>query len=179
MFNKKQKKGISPLIATVLIIGFTIVLAALVITWGTKLFKTTVGETETTSKFSLACTTGLRLDATPKAFAGGNNLDVDLRNNNQDRTIGNFQFILYDSLGGVKRFNALGSGDGQFSVLIGGSPDVDPENIKLDFPVPKTYRLIASSGIDLTLITKLEVYPIMTIDGTTKNCESPVTVNLV
>ena len=35
----RDKKGISPLIATVLVIGFTIVLAALVLTWGQDLFK--------------------------------------------------------------------------------------------------------------------------------------------
>src|SRR3989338_8508658 len=95
MFNKKNKKGISPLIATVLIIGFTIVLAALVITWGTKLFQTTVSQTETTSKFSLACTTGLSLDITPGAKAV-DSLDITMRNNNQDKPIDDFKFVLTD-----------------------------------------------------------------------------------
>ena len=46
------------MIATVLIIGFTIVLAALVITWGNKLFQTTVEDTAKSSKFALECTSG-------------------------------------------------------------------------------------------------------------------------
>ena len=58
-----NKKGISPLIATVLVIGFTILLAALVITWGTNLFKDTVADTQVNSDFSIACTTGLKLEA--------------------------------------------------------------------------------------------------------------------
>ena len=51
-----NKRGISPLIATVLIIGFTIVLAALVITWGNKLFKDTVESTGKSSELNLLCT---------------------------------------------------------------------------------------------------------------------------
>ena len=39
--KNKNKKGISPLIATVIIIGLTIVLAALVVTFGTNLVKKT------------------------------------------------------------------------------------------------------------------------------------------
>ena len=51
-----NKRGISPLIATVLIIGFTIVLAAIAITWGTNLFKKTQEGTANSTDISLACT---------------------------------------------------------------------------------------------------------------------------
>ena len=54
-----SKKGISPLIATVLIIGFVIVLAALVMQWGSGLFENIKEETSTSSEISLACSTGL------------------------------------------------------------------------------------------------------------------------
>ncbi|MBS3168048.1 hypothetical protein J4216_02920 [Candidatus Woesearchaeota archaeon] len=54
--KNKNKKGISPLIATVLIIGFTVVIAALVITWGTNLFKKTQTATAETSDINIACT---------------------------------------------------------------------------------------------------------------------------
>ena len=101
MFNK-NKKGISPLIATVLIIGFTIVLAALVITWGTKLFKSTVSDTESTSKFTLACTAGLSLEIDPKKV-DANNMELTMRNSNQDRAIDDFQVIVYDSDGKVEK----------------------------------------------------------------------------
>jgi len=51
-----NKKGISPLIATVLLIGFTIVLAALVMRWGGTLFKTTTQTTGCESQGRLQCT---------------------------------------------------------------------------------------------------------------------------
>jgi len=51
----KNKKGISPLIATVLIIGFTIVLAALVIQWGGDLFKGFQEETGKSAELSTKC----------------------------------------------------------------------------------------------------------------------------
>ena len=55
----KSKKAISPLIATVLIIGFTIVLAAVVIQWGSQLVDQLKGQTQTTTELSLACSSGL------------------------------------------------------------------------------------------------------------------------
>ena len=162
---KKNKKGISPLIATVLIIGFTIVLAALVITWGTKLFKSTVSETESTSKFNLACTAGLNLELTPKKV-DANNMELTMRNNNQDRAIDDFQIIVYDSDGKVEKIleaNLVASGD---------------EPKKLEFPVPKKYTA-KTVAADVTKTTKIEVYPVFVIDGQTKACQSPVEAKLI
>ena len=59
MFFFKSKRGISPLIATVLLIGFTVALAAVVITWGSGFVnKVTTGTDESTSK-TVSCTTDL------------------------------------------------------------------------------------------------------------------------
>ncbi len=154
---KKNKKGISPLIATVLVIGFTIVLAALVITWGTKLFKTTVSETETTSKFSLACTTGLRLEVLNSDLVG-NKLTVTLRNNNQDRKISDFRAVVING-DGTRTESAINA--------TGGATN------ELAFPVPKSYEIIPAAGV-----TGADIYPIFTIEGTTKACESPTEVRL-
>ena len=41
-----NKKAVSPLIATVLIIGFTVALAAIVMTWAGGFMRQTIGETE-------------------------------------------------------------------------------------------------------------------------------------
>lgn len=57
-----KRKGVSPLIATVLVIGFTIVLAALTVTWGTKLFKETTEETGKIADFSTKCSTGFNVE---------------------------------------------------------------------------------------------------------------------
>ena len=51
----KNKKAISPLIATVLIIGFTIVLAAVVIQWGSQLVERLKGQTDINIEKTDAC----------------------------------------------------------------------------------------------------------------------------
>jgi len=51
-----NKKGISPLIATVLLIGFTIVLAALVIRWGSELVSSLTQEQSCQNEATISCT---------------------------------------------------------------------------------------------------------------------------
>lgn len=51
-----MRKAISPLIATVLLIGFTVALAAVIMTWGSGFTKKITGETETTTEQALQCT---------------------------------------------------------------------------------------------------------------------------
>jgi len=51
----KNKKGISPLIATVLLIGFAVALAAVVMTWGGGFIKKTTEETGTTAEKTMMC----------------------------------------------------------------------------------------------------------------------------
>lgn len=55
----KNKRGISPLIATVLIIGFCIALAAIVMTWGGGFVRTTTEKTEASADMALKCSTEL------------------------------------------------------------------------------------------------------------------------
>ena len=47
---RKNKRGISPLIATVLLIGFTVALAAMVMTWGSGFIKKTTEQTTVDDK---------------------------------------------------------------------------------------------------------------------------------
>jgi len=62
--NLKEKKGISPLIATVLLIGFTIVLAALVMKWGGELFRTTTTTQGCMAEARLSCASDIEIDVT-------------------------------------------------------------------------------------------------------------------
>ena len=100
--NNKNKKGISPLIATVLVIGFTIVLAALVIQWGTQLFKTTTTETGKTSQFSLLCTTGYNVEY---SFVKNGVASIDITAKNQnEKTISGFLFVAKTDKGTTKTY---------------------------------------------------------------------------
>ncbi len=95
---RRNKKGISPLIATVLIIGFTIVIAALVITWGTNLFKKTQQQTGELSDVNLACTEvlgSMDINANVDPNAPGTlTLTVD---NGANREVGGFTLRVYNA----------------------------------------------------------------------------------
>jgi len=56
-----NKKGISPLIATVLLIGFTIVLAALVIRWGSELFSSQIKTQTCDNEATIECTSDVNI----------------------------------------------------------------------------------------------------------------------
>lgn len=58
----KNKKGISPLIATVLILGFTVALAAVIMTWGTGFTKKMQTQTEETANVQVICATDVVFD---------------------------------------------------------------------------------------------------------------------
>lgn len=59
----KNKKAISPLIATVLLIGFAVALAAVVMTWGGGFIKKTTEETGSAAEKTIMCA-NLNLDIT-------------------------------------------------------------------------------------------------------------------
>lgn len=166
---RNNKRGISPLIATVLVIGFTIVLAALVITWGTRLFQTTVAETEIQSTFSVVCSTGLKLDVTNRGAAPGNadtSWSVTLRNNNQDQEINDFTVVL-NFADGTSEEGAIAANG--------------PSSNVLEFPVPVAYDIGFggdSSRSDLTGLESVDFYPQFTIDGVTRSCENPINVEV-
>ncbi len=95
---RKDKKGISPLIATVLIIGFTIVIAALVITWGTNLFKRTQETTGERANINLACTETLGNLGLSATKLGGNQVSITV-DNTVRRAIDGFVVRVYDATG--------------------------------------------------------------------------------
>ena len=110
MIERKNKKGISPLIATVLIIGFTIVIAALVITWGTNLFKKTQEATGQQAYINLACTETLgNMDLTISKQPGNVvSMTVD---NSVRRAIDGFVVRVYDATGAADTIDTKDAAD--------------------------------------------------------------------
>ena len=162
----KGKKGISPLIATVLIIGFTIVLAALVITWGTGLFKRTVAETETVSKFNLLCTTGVDYEGTSTIVPSTNRLYVNLVNKKALKIDG-FYFIAKGTAVNPKAFIT------DTAALVGSVQTYSPANAAegvLDAFATKTYEIDPGAAG----YTQFEVRPIVAIDTGEKDRKSVV-----
>jgi len=60
--RRARRKGLSPLIATVLIIGFTVALAVVIITWGAGLTKNIQGNVEQSALKQIHCSSDVALD---------------------------------------------------------------------------------------------------------------------
>ena len=91
----KTKKGISPIIATILILGFTVVLAAIFVTWGSGFFQKTQESTENTVRLSTVCTNvATNIKLTPKVSVGTLELAVD---NGGQYEINGFIFRVYNA----------------------------------------------------------------------------------
>ena len=80
---KKDRKGISPLIATVLIIGFTVALAAMIITWANKYIRGTTTESEEDIQRALKCATDLNFKVNNISCGGvsGGDRSITIENN--------------------------------------------------------------------------------------------------
>ena len=75
-----SKRGISPLIATVLIVGFTIALAAIVITWGQSFTRQLQQGTEASSNQQIICATEVVFQITKACRAGTPNVSFIVKN---------------------------------------------------------------------------------------------------
>lgn len=78
-----NKKGISPLIATVLIIGFTVALAAVIMVWGQGFIKGMTEKAEATSTLETICATDVAVDVTNACITGttGGTVTLTIANN--------------------------------------------------------------------------------------------------
>lgn len=54
-FSRRRKQGVSPLIATVLLIAFTVALGAVVMNWGRSFVQTQTNEAEKTTQTKIGC----------------------------------------------------------------------------------------------------------------------------
>lgn len=86
-----NKKAISPLIATVLLIGFVVALAVLVTNWGLNYVKETTERTEKTTQSALDCINKLDFDITEVACDTGK-VTID---NKGDANIMNITFRVH------------------------------------------------------------------------------------
>ena len=149
-----KKKGISPLIATVLILGFTVALAAVIMTWGTSFTKKMQESTEETSDVQITCATDVIFDvksACEDVGSGDGFYKVTIANNG-NINIDKFQVRLYQSADAVTtkeyNFNATGIGITAFGI----------ESQSID------------SGLGADSVKKIEAIPVITVEGKTITC---------
>jgi flagellin-like protein len=150
-----KKKGISPLIATVLIIGFTVALAAVIMTWGTGFTKRMQESTEETSDVQITCATDVVFDvksACEDTGKGAGYYKLTIANNG-NIDIAKFQVRLYESADAVttKEYDFSTTGGTGISKFGIESQSVD-------------------SGLGAAPVKKIEAIPVISTNGKTITC---------
>ncbi len=141
--EQMKKKGISPLIATVLLIGFTIVLAAVVMRWGGEFVRTTTEETACETDIASACIdTRVSLES---AEDSGETVNVVITSNS-DQTIDGFRIVLWE---------------GTITIATEEPQPIDGELTPYN---SLSYQVTYSDNPDIVDgIDKVEVFPVITI----------------
>jgi len=145
----KERKGVSPLIATVLIIGFTVVLAVLVINWALPFVRDLQEQTEESSNIQITCAQDVIFSIRDVCDSGANQVKLTISNDGNkdiDKFIGRF----------------FRSGD-----------DVDQKDIDFDSGGNGLGSFdIESDTISVTSepIKNVELIPVVTIGGKETSC---------
>ncbi len=153
-----HKKGLSPLIATVLLIGITISLAALVMVWGQALFKQTTEDTGKSAQAEINCISKVQVDilnASCVGFVSPMNIIVDNKN---EEPVHGFIVRIYRVGGNVETITLSPAGG-----CTGGC------TLPLDAFNARTYAIPYSTLPNG--ITKVDVIPQIKLDdGTLRAC---------
>lgn len=88
MLRKMKKRGVSQLIATILLIGFIIALVALVIIWGRHYIEERTEKEGAVSQEKFSCSTDVEITVNDVSYAGSN-MDVTVENL-KESVIGSF-----------------------------------------------------------------------------------------
>jgi len=140
-----KKKGISPLIATVLIIGFTVALAAIIITWSTGFTKKMQTSTEETANVQVICATDVIFDIKSVCKTADGDFKVLIQNDGKEPITG-WKLRAYEDVNTVKAL------DKTIPINAFGIDTIT---------ITKSELGIGEEG-GLTEVTKIEAFPIIT-----------------
>lgn len=157
---KMTKKGISPLIATVLLIGFTIVLAAVVMQWGGGFVRNLTTQQDVLVTTTTGCMQ-INFDLTEAEYestGGGGDLYFKITNN-EDKGIDKFIGLIENKIGS----NPLNS-----------VTNPNPLDSSTCAPGPFETRKCAVLNVEgITAGDKLKLIPMIKLsDGTLKGCSA-------
>ena len=159
---KKNKKAISPLIATVLIIGFTIVLGAMVMQWGSAFFRQMTEQTGKTSQAGLACT---QLDYSVDKVSKATSSTMIVVTNKVDIAIPDFLVKVVRSLGGTSDVAIKRAGNKYANWLPTGTTQqlgsFETKTFEVEFPVPQPQPVVGDT---------VEIAPRVKVDTEIVDC---------
>ncbi len=153
-----NKKGISPLIATVLIIGFTVALAAVIMVWGQGFIKGMQEKTQSTSDAQLACAQDVVVTVSDACIDGVAGIKVTIKNDG-NKNVDSLTLRAYEQTSKIASVsNALTGALNAFAV--------------------KTVTVPAASlvGVTLAQVKQVEAIPIITVAGKQITCAQSVSL---
>jgi len=142
-----MKKGISSLIATVLIIGFVVVLAVAIITWGSSFFKSLKEQSESMAFESMSCASDVSISLKSACLIGNELIFLVENSGSKD-----FEGLLVRFYGGS------------------GGDSVSIDEGLASFGIKKF-----SSSFDIEKVgelEKVEVFPMISFEGKTVFCSN-------
>ncbi len=171
--KKTNKKGISPLIATVIIIGFTIVLAAGLIYWGTGFFKNLQDNASKGASINTICAGDLAgLEAVATVAASG---DLSLVLDNTKDNVNVYGFVLsYKNAAGLQQAKLYeGNGPGVLSAPVSsftrnGKLLVGPYSLTPTLTVTKA-NLLPGGTTSAAVGDSVTIKPVVKVDPNDKN----------
>lgn len=162
-----KKKGISPLIATVLILGFTVALAAIIMTWGTSFTKKMQEQTEETADIQVKCATDVAFDIKSVCNTSKTDYKVLIENNgNQD--IKKWIVRLYASDTDVESYSCDTAADCEIGKF--GLKQVKAVTTKSGIKKVEAIPIILSGNKDITCSQNVDSYGDVEGDYLAKNC---------
>jgi|TARA_Y100000310_G_scaffold38954_1_gene36543 flagellin-like protein len=149
--GRVEKKGISPLIATVLIIGFTVVLAVLVINWALPFVRNLQETTEESSNTQILCAQDVIFSIKTACDAGTNQVKLTVSNDGV-KDIDSFIGRFFETEDKVQQDKALfGSGLKSFDI-----------------------SSHTKTGLNHDATEEVELIPVVTIGGKSVTCSTNV-----
>ena len=146
---KMSRKGISPLIATVLILGFTVALAAIIMTWGTKFTRDIQESTSEAATANIACAQDVEFSISGVCKNTDGTYKTVVSNNGK-ATLKSFKVRLYEDSTNAVSGDSTGTAITSFGLASVNSPS------------PGT----------LSPVRKIELTPVITIDGKDTICSA-------
>lgn len=153
-----KRKGISPLIATVLIIGFTVALAAIIMTWGSSFTKGMQTQAEQSSNIQMKCAQDVALIVDAACISGGN-LKVTMKNNGAMDITNMTARLFADS-------TTVAVVDGIKTIC---TTLTTPAGLS-KYGIASCTVTLPQGSVTSANIKRVEVVPVITIEGTTVPC---------
>ncbi len=154
-----NKRGISPLIATVLIIGFTVALAAVIMVWGQGFIKDMQAKTESGAAVQLVCAQDVTIDLSQACLdSTTDQLRITVKNNG-NKDIKKLTVRAYESASLIGSSDVLAVAPATVALPAFGVETIDIEAAKL-----------TDDGLTLANLRQAEVIPIVEIGGKEVSC---------